>query len=219
MIRGRSLARRLALIISLGFLLVWTLATLAMALVLKSEQEELLNLTLRETAVLFQPVLSRRLSQGRAAMTDIAPDTIDTDEALVYVFLDAEGTVLLRSAGAIDADLPPIPPTTGLATTASHTFYTTGPDAAGHVTLFGDPNEERWEAYRDSLLAFLLPMLALLVPMYLLVGWSARVLGALALGDEMPGISSRLGDDISGTSTCGAGASSRSGASSCPCSE
>ena len=58
--RPGSLSRRLALMTSAGFVVIWLLAGLATALVLHHEQEELLDLQLRETARLFLPVLAER---------------------------------------------------------------------------------------------------------------------------------------------------------------
>lgn len=172
MIGGRSLARRLALITSLGFGAIWLVAALVMAVVLRSEQEELADLTLRETAVLFQPILAERWMAGHG----LGPSgpVRAPDETLAYALLDADGTVLLRSEGAKLVDLPVGPRRRGRFDTATHAFYVTGPDADGRVALFGDPLTERAEAYRDSLFAFLLPMLAILPFAYLLVGWIAR---------------------------------------------
>ncbi|WP_299844715.1 ATP-binding protein [uncultured Jannaschia sp.] len=189
---GRSLARRLARLTSLGFAAIWLLATLAMALVLRSEQEELLDLTLQETAELFQPVLIERWKSGEGGAMAPSDNPPDTDEALVFLLLDSEGRVLLRSAGAEQADLPEGPLARGYRETETHVFYLTGADDAGYAVAFGDPLHERWEAYRDSFLAFLLPMLALLPIGYLLVGWIART--ALRPLDALRGEIAARGD-------------------------
>ncbi|AWX92654.1 hypothetical protein DPM13_04125 [Paracoccus mutanolyticus] len=55
--------------------------------------------------------------------------------------------------------------------TATHMVYATGYDAAGFALEFADPLAERAEAWRDSYLAFLLPMLAILPLGYMLVRW------------------------------------------------
>ena len=171
---GRSLARRLALLTSVGFAVIWLLATFAMALVLRFEQEELLDLTLRETAELFQPVLVERWNAGEDGAVTAPGSAPDAGDALVYVLLDSDGRILLRSASAAEADLVAGPPRRGYSLTDTHAFYTTAPDDAGYAVAFGDPRQERYEAYRDSFLAFLLPMLALLPLAYLLVGWIVR---------------------------------------------
>ncbi|WP_299653513.1 ATP-binding protein [uncultured Jannaschia sp.] len=174
MTRRRSLTRRIARLTSLGVGAIWLLAILAMALVLRSEQEELLDLTLRETAELFQPILIGRWRDGESGTLMPTRGQPGADEALVFLLFDPAGQVLLRSAGAANADLPASAPRRGYRETRTHVFYQTEPDAAGYAVAFGDPLEERREAYGESFLAFLLPMLALLPIAYLLVGWIAR---------------------------------------------
>lgn len=177
-----SLARRVALMASLGFAAIWLLAVLATALVLRHEQEELLDLQLRETARLFLPVLAERWkAEGAGAALPSASG--DPDEALVYLLVDPAGRVLLRSPSAAGAALPQGPPRPGHVTTATHVFYATDPDAEGLSAIYGDPLHERRDAYRESLAAFLLPMLALLPLAYALIGRIAR--GALRPLDRL----------------------------------
>lgn len=170
----RSLSRRLAVLTSLGFVVLWLVAALAMALVLRNEQEELYDLTLRETAELLQPVLAGRVANGETGILVPPTGPRDADEAMVYLLLGPTGQVLLQSASAAEATPPVGPPKRGYRKTGTHAFYTTGLDDRGYAITLGDPLSERWEAYRDSLLAFLVPMLALLPLAYLLVGWIAR---------------------------------------------
>ena len=180
--RAGPLSRRLALRISAGLAAIWLLAVAATALVLRHEQEELLNLQLRETARLFLPVLAERWKADGAA-AGLPPASRNPDEALVYLLVDPAGRVLLRSPSAAGADLPQGPPRPGYATTATHVFFATEPDARGLTAIYGDPLRERRDAYRESLAAFLLPMLALLPLAYALVGRIAR--GALRPLDRL----------------------------------
>lgn len=189
MTHRRTLARRLAVLISGGFALIWALAVVATALVLGSEQEEMLDLELRETAGILHPVMSNAYRQG---LIDPDTDVLGTliagggglDEGLVFALVDGDGTPLLVSPGAQETDLPAGPPVEGYGRTDAHAFYTTQPDDHGLSLRFGDPLEERREAYFDSFFAFLVPMLALLPLAYLLVGRIARAalqpLGVLA---------------------------------------
>lgn len=191
-----TLARRLAVMISGGFVLIWALAVVATAIVLGAEQEEMLDLELRETAGILHPVLSNAYRQGL-----VDPDTNvlaapiggagGVDEALVLALVDPEGEVLLMSPGARGADLPAGPPVEGYSRTDAHAFYTTPPDQAGLSLQFGDPLAERREAYLDSFFAFLVPMLALLPLAYLVVDRIARSalrpLGMLAAEIEKRG--------------------------------
>ena len=166
------------MLVSAGLLAVWTLAVLATALALKTEQEELLDLELRETARLFQPVLARRWREAGAGAALPPPSDDDPQKALVYLLMDADGAILLRSRGAAGVALPDRAPESlpepGYVTTESHVLYVTQADADGLIAAFGDSRGERREAYVDSLLAFLVPMLAILPLAYLMTGWVAR---------------------------------------------
>ncbi len=171
MTRPGSLSRRLALLISGGFAAIWLLALLATALVLRSEQEEMLDLELRETANVFLPVLSREYLGGRPeAGPPIADPEADSDEILVWILVDGSGATLAQSNDTDAIVRPEGPPEEGYAETRTHVYYTTKANADGLAVRFGDPKIERYEAYRDSLFAFLTPMLAILPLGYLLVG-------------------------------------------------
>lgn len=172
--RRGSLARRLALLISTGFAAVWLLAVLATALVLRSEQEEMLNLELRETARVLLPVLSRDYLNGIETLDTFPYPAPDDDEALVWLLVDRSGEIVARSLASDAIDVPEGPVEEGYVVTATHVFFTTPATAEGLALRFGDPRIERFEAYRDSFLAFLVPMLAILPLGYLLVGWIAR---------------------------------------------
>jgi two-component system OmpR family sensor kinase len=179
MIRRRTLARRLAVLVSSGFALIWILAVVATALVLATEQEEMLDLALGETAGVLHPALSNAYRMGVIDAETVFPELLsaqpeELEEALVFALVDREGTVLLLSPGAQEAGVPGGPPVAGFSKTAAHAFYTTPPDNAGLSLHFGDPLEERREAYRDSFIAFIVPMLALLPLAFLLVGRIAR---------------------------------------------
>jgi two-component system OmpR family sensor kinase len=178
--RGATLARRLAVLISTGFALIWVLAVLATALVLASEQEEMLDLELRETAGILHPVLSNAYRLGLIDPDTAFPEVLfggtgGLDEAFVFALVDRDGGIHLISPGAQEADLPGGPPVVGYTRTEAHAFYTTPPDDAGRSLHFGDPLEERRDAYLDSFVAFIVPMLALLPLAYLLVGRIARI--------------------------------------------
>lgn len=155
----------------LGLFAFWLLGTVSMAIVLRGEQEELLDLTLRETAELLRPALVARLSGAEGTETVAAPMPDPGDETLVFALQDGAGTVLLQSDGFIAEDLPSGPPRAGYRTGRGHALYSTEPDAQGYVATFGDPLAERAEAFRESLLAFLLPSVVLLPLAYLALRW------------------------------------------------
>ena len=170
-----SLSRRLAFLISGGFAAIWVLAVLATALVLRSEQEEMLDLELRETARALRPVLSREYrSGGLDRAPALAGPEEDPHETLIWMLVDRSGAILSQSNATDAVARPTGPPSEGYSETETHVYYTTDLDGGGLAVRFGDPKIERVEAYRDSLLAFLLPMLAILPLGYLLVGRIAQ---------------------------------------------
>lgn len=188
MSKSGGLSRRIALLTSAAVGAIWILAVFATTLVLKYEQEELLDAQLRETARLFLPLLVERWEANTADTTVLIGEGDELDEPLVYLLLDKSGGILLRSSSAAEAVLPTLlPGGPRYVMTSSHVFYITEPNANGLSVLYGDPVRERREAYSESLVAFFLPMLALLPLGYFLVGWVAR--SGLAplrrLGDEI----------------------------------
>ncbi|SFJ82397.1 sensor histidine kinase [Jannaschia pohangensis] len=186
----RSLRRRLAVLISLGLGAVWLVATGLMAFILHTEQDEFSDLALRETAILFQPILLSEWQDGTSAGLPAVPEPADAGEALVYLLQDRDGTVFLQSGTAALAELPDGAPREGYRRTRTHAFYTTAPDADGRFVTFGDPLAERDEAFRESLLAFVVPMLAMLPLAYLLVSWIVQT-GLRPLGDLRAEIANR----------------------------
>lgn len=173
MSRAGSLVRRLSLLISAGFAVIWILAIVATALVLRSEQEELADLELRHNAQILLPILARDYRR-EGQLDDLPGAGGDPAEMLVYQLIERSGRVLAQSQETEQISLPEGPAVEGYSRTQSHIYYTTAPEPGGLALRFGDSRLERHEAYRDSLLAFLLPMLALLPLAYVMVGRIAR---------------------------------------------
>ena len=168
-----SLVRRLSLLISAGFAVIWVLAIVATALVLRYEQEELADLELRQNAEVLLPILARDYRrEGR--LDDLPGAGGNPAEMLVYQLIESSGQVLAQSLEVEEVSLPEGPAVAGFSRTRTHIYYTTPPDSGGIALRFGDSRLERHEAYRDSMIAFLLPMLALLPLAYFLVGAIAR---------------------------------------------
>jgi len=179
MIRGKTLARRLAIRISLSFAGIWILAVISMATMLRLEQSEMLDLELRETANLFLPFFTAEIerSGGAAPSADIVPrkhENAKAEEDLAYALIGPDGDMILRSRNVADVQFPTGPPREGYQTTKTHVFYMTATNDQGYLLWFGDPLVERREAYLESFLAFLVPMAAILPLGFLLIGWSAR---------------------------------------------
>ena len=181
-----SLARRLTVLISVGFAAIWLLAVLATALVLRSEQNEMLDLELRETARVLLPVLTRNYLSGSfyaRPEPNIPAVGNDSTDTLIWILADRVGTVLAQSTSVEAIARPTGAAVQGISQTDTHVFYTTALNAEGFAVRFGDPKIERVEAHRESLIAFMIPMLAILPLGYLLVGWISR--SALAPLDRL----------------------------------
>ncbi len=181
----RSLARRLAGRVMVGFAVVWLLALVATALVLRAELDEASDKIIRETAQVLLPTLAadyrQRLASGSSAAVEIAvPPRVDPDgeiedgeEAPIYRLLDGSGAVLMTSSAPASTVFPERAGH-GYARTTTHIFYNTAPNGDGFVMQVGEPRQERISAYFDSLFALLIPMLAILPLAYLLVRWIGR---------------------------------------------
>ena len=188
-----SLSRRLALLISLGFAMIWVLSMAVTGVILRGEQTELFDNELVEIAGLFRPIVTQALTNGLVDSDAIdaalkARGTGDPDEVLIYQVLKNDGTVLINSRDFAQAEPPSGAIVSGFDRTANHMFYTSEFNTSGLAVRVGDPLMERREAFLDSFIAFLIPMFALLPLAYFLVRWVART--ALAPLDQ-------LRDDIS----------------------
>lgn len=168
--RHPTLARRMALFVSLGLMVVWVVAVLAMTLVLREEQDELYDQQLVISADTLLPVLSHQAAMGLLE-TGVMTIPLDSEEALVWRLIRRGGQVVAVSPGAIASAFPDRATPMGHSRTATHVVYTTAFDPSGLAVQFADPVAERNEAWRDTFAAFLLPMLALIPLCYLLVRW------------------------------------------------
>ncbi|WP_151718425.1 sensor histidine kinase [Gemmobacter serpentinus] len=174
LLRGASLSRRVTLFTTLALGLVWAMAVALMVAVMGSEQEELFDQQLSETAQILLPLLTQ--AEGAGAAETVLPAVPKLDEALVYRLIGPDGTVLRQGALAAQVRLPDVAPGArkGFSRSADYRIFLTGFDAQGHAVQLAAPLAERREAFRESLLGFLVPMLALLPLTWLLVGWVTR---------------------------------------------
>lgn len=173
--RGISLSRRVTLFTTAVLALVWALAVGLMVAVMWSEQQELFDQQLADTAHILLPLLSQ--AEGAGVPTVVAaPTTTDLDEALIYRLIDPEGRVLRQAALADAVSLPPVQPGAGKGFSRSpdYRIYVTGPNARGHAVQLAAPMAERREAFREGIIGFLGPMLVLLPLTWLLVGAITR---------------------------------------------
>lgn len=173
--RRLSLSQRVTLFTTLGLAVVWLAAILLMSAVLWSEEEELFDQQLAETAHVLLPLLSLAETVDAAGLKAPQP-AFDIDEALVYRLFARDGTVVHQADLAGRIALPDLPGLSGAGFSggADYRIYTTGFNAAGHALQLAAPMAELREALREGMAGYLLPMLALLPLTWLLVGWIAR---------------------------------------------
>jgi two-component system, OmpR family, sensor kinase len=177
--KRKSLSQRLALLISLGFAALWLLSVFVMGLTLREEQAELFDKELDQTAHLFRPIVTQAIVRGDIDPTSMAQmlenrAPSEPGETLIYQVISKTDGILASSPYSSDAAQPTGRVREGFYQTETHMFFTTGFNAQGYAVRVGGPLQERREAYFDSFIAFLLPMLAIVPLAYLLVGWVAR---------------------------------------------
>lgn len=187
MIARPSLSRRVALFTTLGLAVIWAAAVGLMSMVMWSEQDELFDQQLVETAHIMLPLLSRMEDEG--VTEDPSHQPASLDEALIYRLFSGDGMILRQSLQASQVALPaPGSAKPGkLVTTADYRIYTTPLTPQGRGLQIGAPLAERREAFREAMIGFLLPMIALLPLTWMLITLiSRRALAPLrALGKEI----------------------------------
>ncbi len=195
--RLSSLQGRLSLWLTLGAVLLWTLAAAVTAGHLRDEMNRVYDSALAEAGQRLLPLAVRDII-GRdpddGPMIGVA--TLHAhDELLTYVVRDAAGQVLLHSHRADPGIFPPFP-RMGFAQTASHRIYS---DAAlqGSITIsVAEPLAHRRAAARTVLVGLALPI-ALIVPASLLGIWAAVRIAMAPIRRFGKGITARGGGDLS----------------------
>ena len=173
--RRLNLSQRVTLFTTLGLAVIWLAAILLMSSVLWSEEEEMFDQQLAETAHVLLPLLSH-VEMADAAGLRAPQPSFDIDEALIYRLIGRDGQVVQQVDMGGRMSLPDLPDLSdaGFSTSSDYRIYATQFNAAGHALQLAAPMAERREAFREGMLGFLLPMLALLPLTWLLVGWIAR---------------------------------------------
>lgn len=173
-----SLSRRIASLTTVGITLVLFLAIVVMAAVLREETGEQRDEVLHEFAP-FAGALLSDLAEHPENLDEFAPEGI---VSRLYGHEPFFGIGLLSADGAVllSWQLPeklPDPRQVGTDTfwqSDMHRFYIGKPDAQDRVVILGDSLAEREEAFFESLVAFVGPMLPLLLIVFLLIRWISR---------------------------------------------
>lgn len=165
-----SLQRRLSLLLTLLVLALWGVATLAGAVIVRHELDEVFDSALQELAQRLLPLAVETLyrddpTDGPRHIAALAGH----EEYLTYLVRDADGHILIRSHDA-DPSAFPGRPTPGFRSFRDVRLYT---EAGVSGTVFvevAEPLGHRREAAWEASLGLLAPIL-LLAPLSLLAVW------------------------------------------------
>lgn len=191
-----SLQKRLGIGLAAGVTVMWLLATLGSALVIRHELDEAFDSNLQETAQRLLPLaIIDIVDRGQAAPARIVTDLDEHEEYLTYLVRDASGRILLRSHDVEPAVFPPTP-SRGFRETKTHRFYG---EAAISGTAFievAEPLVHRREATFEAVTVLFIPLLVLLPVSLFSVWWIIQhsIRPVLAFKEE---IETRGGSDLS----------------------
>ena len=195
MMRPKSLQWRLSLWLGLAVTLLWAMAAIATAQILRHEMDEVFDSALQETAQRILPLAALEVIGRDADDTEQRVATLrQHDEYFTYVVRDVSGKVLLRSHSA---DLAVFPPFRGMgfANTPTHRLYS---DAAlqGNLTItIAEPLSHRRMTATQVLLALALP-LGVIVPLSLIGIWIIIRLSMTPVRNFRTQIEARGGGDL-----------------------
>lgn len=171
--RVPGLRQRLAVGLSAGITVLWLLAILGTALVVREELDEVFDSALQGTAERLLPLAVLELIDRGGAAGQRVNRVTAHEEYLTYVVRDAAGTVLLHSHDADEAAFPG-PLREGFRTTADHRIFARAAVSGSYVIEVAEPLEHRREAMLESVGALVAPIF-LLVPLSLaVIHWVVR---------------------------------------------
>lgn len=159
---ARSLRRDLTLGLSLGLTVLWVIAMLGAALIVREELAEIYDSLMEETA--------NRLLPMDASTTGSPPPPL-AEALLIWVRRDADGAIIARSPGARD-EVFATPAPDGFSTIGDFRHFVRG-DGESRLDI-ASPLAERREAAQGVLLALLVPMLILLPLCLFGIAWFMR---------------------------------------------
>lgn len=195
MMRPKSLQWRLSLWLGLGVTLLWAVAAVVTAQMLRHEMDEAFDSALEETAQRILPLAALEIVGRDADDTEQRVATLrQHDEYFTYLVRDGQGKVLLRSHSAELAVFPPFT-AMGFANTPTHRLYS---DAAlqGNLTItVAEPLWHRRSTAGRALLGLSLP-LAIIVPLSLIGIWAIVRLSMTPVRNFRAQIEARGGGDL-----------------------
>lgn len=165
-----SLQRNLVYGLTIGMVVLWLVATLISALVLRHELDEAFDNAMQETAQRILPLAVLDILDREDSTTPQRVAALNTrQDGFAYVVRDSQGNVLLQSLGADAAVFGPVS-MQGFTTTPTHRIFGA---SALRDTLFlqiAEPLAHRRKATVQAAMSLLFPLL-LLIPLSLLGIW------------------------------------------------
>lgn len=196
-----SLQKQLGIGLAAGVTIMWLLATLGSALVVRHELDEAFDSNLQEAAQRLLPLaVIDIIGREESAASRIVTDLDDHEEYLTYLVRDKSGRVLLQSHD-VEPSMFPATPARGFRETETHRLYG---EAAISGTIYIDvaePLAYRQEATFEAVAVLFIPLLVLLPASLLGVWWFVQrsMRPVSALRDE---IESRGGSDLAPLVAC-----------------
>ncbi len=187
----QSLRGQIAVGVSVMLVVLWLLAVLGSAFVIKEEIDESFDAALQETGERILPLAVVELigSDDAAGAKRILP-IAQHDEKITYVIRDGQGQVLMYSH---DADLRVFDTVKGqgFVTTAYHRVFSRSAVSGEYTIQVAEPLTHRQHALRETVLAMLVP-LGVLLPLTLFgvalwVTWALRPLAHLSVALRVKG--------------------------------
>ena len=187
----QSLRGQIAVGVSVMLVVLWLLAVLGSAFVIKEEIDESFDAALQETGERILPLAVVELigSDGANGAQRILP-LAQHDEKITYVIRDGEGQNLIYSH---DADLQVFAKITGegFFTTENHRVFSRSAVSGQYTIQVAEPLTHRQHALRETVLAMLVP-LGVLLPLTLFgvalwVSWALRPLAHLSVALRVKG--------------------------------
>ncbi|MDT8857865.1 histidine kinase dimerization/phospho-acceptor domain-containing protein [Paracoccaceae bacterium Fryx2] len=171
----RSLRRDLVLGLSLGLIVLWSLAIVGAAHVARHELDEVFDSALQETAERILPLaVIELINSGPDGTPQRVSPVRPHEEYLTYVVRDRDGAIQLYSHRA-DLSVFGLSTELGFRTTQDHRLYAASAVSGAYTIEVAEPLNHRQAATLNTIAALLKPLLFLLPVTVLVIVWLTTV--------------------------------------------
>jgi len=175
--KPKSIQRSLTHTIFILFAGFWLAAAAMTALHLRTEQNEILDSQLMESAEFLLPLVERFSQNNPDQENWKLPfdwEAGDEDDLLVFQLRSASGEVLISSAYAPQTSFADANDVTGYRSSSEHRLYTSTKSERGNVLILGEALSERAELFRDSIVIWATGFVLSLPLAFILVSWLVK---------------------------------------------